>query len=109
MNTEEIKLINEEALFENANPNFRDVLIATDEGMSIAEHQDEEIKILGVEDVIEGDGQIMTVVSVEVEGEPALLIDINSDDVMAADANFPYIHHDDLMDYTNDADLGTVI
>ena len=90
-----------------------EVLIATDEGMNIPEHQDEEIKILGVEEVIEVDGQIMTVVSVEVDGEQALLIDMNQQDdmidVMVADANFPDFHHDVSPDYIYDADSGAII
>jgi len=88
------------------------ILIATDEGMGIAEYQEEEIKILGVEEVIVEDGHAMTVVSVDVEGEPALLIDMNHDDVVnatVADTDFPYTHHDNLPDYTHDTNSYTII
>ena len=127
MTTEEANLINEEAPFENVNLNPQNILIATDEGMGIAEHQYEEIKILGMEEVIEDHGQVMTVVSVEVEGEHALLIDVNQDDgidVTTVDANHDgvipaadtmestwshFIHHDNLPDYTNDIDPSAII
>ena len=89
-----------------------DILIATDESRGMAEYQEEEIKILGVEEVIVEEGHAMTVVSVEVEGEPALLIDMNHDDVInvtVADTDFPYTHHDNLPDYTHDVDPYTII
>jgi len=108
------------------------------------EQQNGEIKILGIEEVIGPDGQPMTVVGVEVEGDEALLIDINRDDVievMITDANHDgqisddeiidisdvdirvsdleqnmmesaglhYVSHDNLPDYTNDADTNTII
>ena len=88
------------------------ILIATDESIGIAEYQEEEIKILGVEEVIVENGHEMTVVSVEVEGEPALLIDMNHDDVInvtVADTDFPYTHHDHLPDYTHDTDPYIII
>ena len=92
--------------------NPQDVLIATDEGMGIAEYQDGEIKILGVEEVIAEDGQEIPVVSVEMEREQALLIDINHDDVIdvvVTDADFSHTYHTDWLDFTNDVDHGAII
>ena len=110
------------------------------------EHEQPEgdIKILGIEEVIAPDGHPVTVVGVEVEGDQALLLDIDQDDVLdvliadvdhnnnispneifdvsEADirvsdleqhwmesAGLQYVHHDDLPDYTNDADLSALI
>ena len=119
MKTEKIKLMNEETPFENVDVNPQDIIIATDEGMNIAEYQNGEIKILGVEEAIGENSRAMTVVNMEMEGEQALLIDINQDDMIFATddiqaidleqnmmeiAGLYYTHQDDLQDYTNDVD-----
>lgn len=54
------------------------VAVPTDAEMVSAEPVDNEIRVLGVETVQDGDGQVMNVALVECEGDQALLVDVDN-------------------------------
>lgn len=65
-------------------------VMATDTEMVDEQPVDDGIKILGVEAVVDAEGNPMTVAAIEVEGEQALLVDVDNDgtmDVIIADVN----------------------
>lgn len=66
------------------------VAVPTDAEMVSAEPVDNEIRVLGVETVQDGDGQVMNVALVECEGDQALLVDVDNNgaiDVLVHDDN----------------------
>lgn len=59
-------------------------VMATDTEMVDEQPVDDGIKILGVEAVVDAEGNPMTVAAIEVEGEQALLVDVDNDGTMDA-------------------------
>lgn len=71
-------------------------VMASDTEMVDSDTETDGVKVLGVEAVVDNNGNPMTVAAIEVEGEQALLVDIDNDgtmDVLIADDN-----HDNQID-----------
>lgn len=60
----------------------------------------DEVRVLGVEAVVDNEGNLMTVAAIEVEGEQALLVDVDNDGTM--DALLVDVNHDNQINPHNE-------